>query len=520
MIVGGLAAWGALWGGAIILVPQLNVALTTGDEPVEMTWQELADHGISSNAHIRLVGIQLVGPNPLDEFEGLPPGQVNEVLADIAARPVVVAPLDVDPNLTPETITVPISRAALAAAYAEAEESNTLTGRFSVRGFESPTDDIAGEFAADLINVAASDEGQSNRFTYQPISAVCAPADAIQYFALGIIVSAIGLVVCGAGGPSVLCCFFFQGPSLLSLLGYPMRYGRAGRMTRIIYGLIGLSLIGYGYEQLIVEGRIHKVDANILSCVLGYLELSVGSAALLGALVNALAAKWQASTEVRGDVKTVAKQKMTYSQVCGMEREDAVTSRRYCERSVVSQNRENLDSSVKAVTSALETLEFSAAASVQWRSSRERENASLSTDSIQIGCQNMVVAEVQKCSDETQTRLISMLDDGLTLITLSPGDGDIGGRRLGSAGYYAVCESSDPQTMLANHLEQTVSMAEKRGTAVVSFDASEIIDVSQFASRVLASVQTQYGEAHYEVGNARYGRFRFPPQPIAQPVLA
>ena len=70
--------------------------------------------------------------------------------------------------------------------------------------------------------------------------------------------------------------------------------------------------------------------------------------------------------------------------------------------------------------------------------------------------------------------------------------------------------------MLSTHLQQTVSMAEKRDTAVVSIELSEATDVALFARRVLADIRAQYGEENIEVDPYQYGRFQFPVAPIAQ----
>lgn len=116
--------------------------------------------------------------------------------------------------------------------------------------------------------------------------------------------------------------------------------------------------------------------------------------------------------------------------------------------------------------------------------------------------------------------MVSVLHDGMTIVTLSPVIKAGADRRVGSNGAYQRSKSDDPETMLSMHLETTISIAEKRDTSVVTFDAEELDQVCHLARRVLVDIQNQYGETEIEVDAGMYGRFRYPAQPIPESVGA
>ncbi|TWU51830.1 hypothetical protein [Rubripirellula reticaptiva] len=563
VIVGGLVATFSLVFGAFFATPQLHYALTMDPTPVEMTWQELVENGLTDNAHVRLTDVAMLSENPLDGFDGLPGLDQREqqamFLQTFAGEksPLIVAPTGDAANsvTTPARIVVPYFVSSIESAYEETLTSGTLTGRFTLvksndsanefadmllaarsgdlsgfsngmglgdesdgdkNGLDAMADDVGSievedgaELASDETNATEPSQEQS-QYVFEPIHSVASPQQAIQWFVLSALGVALGLVVCGAGGPSILCCFFFQGPSLLSLLGFPMRYGRPGLITRFIYAAIGISLVSYGYEQLTVTGRIDQLDGDLAYCVLGYLAVSVGSAALLGVIVSLAAQKLSTSTKPKTTTANKPNSKMSYAQACGMEADDAIGTRRYVQKQLSISDR-SPSGRVNEAAEKLVKVGFSVPKTLTGRSAE-----GVSIGSVQLGCQDMVVVETEDTDDELQMRMISILEDGLTLITLSPGRCSVAEKRLGTSGYYSVCPSDDPEVLFSFHLEQTVSMAEKRKTVIVSFDEAELTDVCEFANRIFADIQTQYGEAYFEIGDARHGRFRYPPQPIRQ----
>ncbi len=386
-----------------------------------------------------------------------------------------------------EVTDVPIDgpgQIVVTSAIAELENSGTLTGRFR------PLD--------------------GDRYQFEPAGNVLNRGDAIQWLGISSVAIVVGLVICGAGGPSLLCCVFWPLPAVISFLGYPMRYRRGTRLTRIAYAVIGCALIGSGYTELFSEGQFGRVTSVISICAFGYLQITFGAAALLAAIVTSILHRMEPTTEP-GMATKIVQSKLTFDKVCGKERSDAMTSRKYIERQIRTIDAGSLPQSVVEVADQFSTLGFSAIEPIQWRESRGTLTAA-----IQLGCHDIVVAETSVVEGMTRTRLVSLLQDGLAVITMAPGACGAATKRFGTAGFYSLSETRDPETMLALHLKQTINMAEKRGSEVVSLNAAEMTNVIGLTNRVMAQIQTQYGEVCVEVGEATYGRFRYPSRPIAQ----
>ncbi len=166
---------------------------------------------------------------------------------------------------------------------------------------------------------------------------------------------------------------------------------------------------------------------------------------------------------------------------------------------------------MQAIADSLSSVGFGEPEPVAWQDGEQMQPALIS-----LGCQEMVVADVDNSDGEVTVRLISVLHDGLTIITLSSNTPTQKPLRMGTNGLYAVAASDDPIEMLSCHLEQTVSMAEKRNTAVVQIEPMETTDVVFFGRRVLADIRAQYGEEDTEVDSYGYGRFCFPAAEIPQ----
>jgi hypothetical protein len=296
---------------------------------------------------------------------------------------------------------------------------------------------------------------------------------------------------------------------MLSILGYPMRYGRAGKTTRVMYAVVGIMLICYGYQKMIVEGQFGQMNGNVPLAVIGFLAGAVGGGALLGSITSVVSERLNISLEPRSTKKT-AEPKMSYTEACSLEPTDLTTQ--YVDRELVSAYDQPFDDSMQAIAESLASVGFGEPEPVAWHDGEETQPAMIS-----LGCQEMVVADVDEADGEFTVRLISVLHDGLTIVTLSSNTPTQKPLRMGTNGLYAIAESDEPIEMLSSHLEKTVSMAEKRNTSVVQIEPTEATDVVLFGRRVLADIRAQYGEENTEVDSYRYGRFCFPAAPIPQP---
>ncbi len=241
VIVGGVVAWVSMAIGGWIVTPLLNQSMVMKRDPVEMTWQEWVEKGLTDNAHVRLTHVQMSSANPLDDFEGMRGTDESEQKAMFLSRVggdldplLVIAETETtfDKSVERERVVVPMTVRAIEAAYAEIATSGTLTGRFTRTRSTSTPSEPEGMLASLMSSHVFEKVGKAStqwHYEFEPVGWVPPFSDAIQWFVLSSLAVAVGLVVCGAGGPSVACCVFFQPASLLSVLGYPMRYGAAAR---------------------------------------------------------------------------------------------------------------------------------------------------------------------------------------------------------------------------------------------------------------------------------------------------
>lgn len=594
VIIGGILAWVGLVGGVLVATPQYHYALTMKEEPVEMTWQELVDNGLTDNSHVRLTNVALEEKGPPGFFEEMmeldPDAPMDEQAVqdfvqevdfsqvfEAAMQPVKVYPKGEDPDAYADKVVVPIASWATEAAIKEIEATGTLTGRFALSDGTGFATQLVEEFLAsaaaaqadamnaaplaDTQGVALADEtkqttppaiaesgseadtptstaGQvdaettqaaaangetpplspeqaspigadevAQRYVFEPVGMIPSRSESQQWFWLSGLAVAIGLVICGAGGPSIVCCIFFQTPSVLSIFGYPMRYGRAGRTTRIVYLVAGLALIGYGYDTIVVHAKFGQLDGDVLRAALGFIPTFFGAGAVLGVGVNVMMERLNLSLEPATKKKEV-EPKISMTEACSLEPCEAEPTFGFEDRHLIPSS-DPLPEILEQVADSLGAVGFEHPEVMACQDGLE-----LKSVLIQLGCQDMVVADVEIADGSLCTRLVSVLQDGISIISLSPHVAVEKETRLGSCGMYISSPSNTPIDMLSTHLEQTIAMAEKRNTTIVTIDPAESVDVTLFSRRVLADIRRQYGEENVDVAPASYGRFHLPPQPI------
>lgn len=601
-----MLAWAGLVGGVLIASPQYHLAQTVKEDPVEMTWEELVENGLTDNTHVRLVNVAVEQADPTTFLEEMvefdPEAPVEEQQAAFAAmaenldfeqvvdtmfQPLKVYPAGGNPDDYPAAIVIPISDWATEQALNEIEESGTLTGRFclgkdadlygqmaklmvtaaaanaeaEIAAAKQAEADAFGDLgisglaalqesseqtpdAADVAtedseanqqvnaadaNTKATDsdvmlaenaasheqtEGEpvaaepDQQYVFEPIGYIPPVNEAQQWFWLSGMAVAIGLVICGAGGPSIPCCIFFQVPSILSLFGFPLRYGRGNKVSRLVYGVAGVMMIGYGYDLMVTKGSFGQVDGSIVYASLGFAPLFVGVAAVFGATTNLVASRLNICLDPSEKNPKKYEPKISMTEACSLEPLEVDFAEEFTDRYLMEAT-EPLSQELESVASALSSVGFEEPVAMSCQDGFDNLPVL-----IQLGCQDMVVADVEWINGQLQSRLVSILHDGLAIITLSSNIDVEQESRLGTNGQYLRSNHDDPIEMFSAHLEQTIAMAEKRDTAVVTIDPSESIDATAYGRRVLADIRNQYGEEHAEIGSARYGRFAYPPKPV------
>lgn len=553
VIIGGMMAILGLLTGVLITTPQYHLALMGGGEPIEMSWRQLVGEGPGQRGVVRLTDVAIEQPNQLaalaeylnldmevtaneqaatevpHDRDGDPAAPIDLAAAlRSATEPLKIYPAGQDPDQFPALIVVPQTGREVERAKAEIEAGGTLTGRFIAQPDPAArlrSDQAFADASVPITQVKASTGGRSSatkpedgeslagnrngpklRYVYESLPSAPDLTEAEQWFWCSGLAVAFGLVLCGAGGPSLVCCFFFQGPSLLSLLGYPMRYGRATKTTRLVYAAIGLGLMIFGLKTMLWDAELGEADGDVMKAAFAFVPCFVGAAAVLGAGANLAFERLNLSLEPAS--RPPVEPKMSMTEACSLGPVKAKPELTFQDRQMtVPENP--LPPTLQELAEALADVGFE-----QYEHLSYADGLAAVDVLVQLGCQEMVVADVELPDRGLVSRLVSVLQDGFCVITLSANCCPGAPSRYGTHGQYSHAETSNPLEMLSDHLQQTIAMAEKRDTAVVTLESSEFVLVAELGRRVLADIRRQYGEEQIEVEPATYGRFQFPGQPV------
>ena len=529
VIVGGLMTTSCLMLGSIIFTHQFHRALMMQPEPEELDWTTLAERGPIDNAYIELIDVDLDRSDPMAELEDMfgeidPDADEEELLelfeesmdevnplqmVQMAIAPVKVIPSGTDADSVRKAIVIPRVEMYLDEAERQLEENGTIAGYVSTYQGD--------EFVRAIMQYAGGEElleeidkmGPIDKiYTLEPMAQPLSRADAGSNFWLCGFGMALGLIICGSGGPALSTVIFFTVPSILSLLGYPMRYGRGSTMARMIYLVVGAGLVGYGFRLMVMQGGFGQIGGNPILHSLGFISIFFGVASLLATPAQILSRKFEASMDVAPTPKKEIK--MSVADACSLEPVEAISSI-FTDRNLVASEAHELPDELAECSESLVGVGFSVPEVQSWH-----DGDSESPTAIQLGCQDMVVAELVSSAGRVESRLVSVLHDGMTIITLSSQSKCGSNRRVGTNGLYVRSRHEDPAQMLSEHLEETISVAERRDTTVVTFEESEIESVCLLSQRVFADVQAQWGEETMEVDSAVYGRFQFPMQSVLE----
>lgn len=514
IVMGGLMAIGGLIGGAAVGVHGFHRALVMQGEPVELDWETLVRDGYGEHANIRLVGVDVVDPYLAlaKEFEGLEFGElvddplIRKQMRHMGLGPAKVYPTGRNPADIDCVIKIAPGEFHLAEAIRQIEEQGSVTGMVSTYTPAEMADDLYALITGQEVNVGPKQNGE-RVFTLVPVDGTPDLSLARQWFLVCGFAMALGLVWCGSGGPGFWCCWYAPVPSILSLVGYPMRYGRGSWTTRMVYIAIGTVLMGYGFYVLVTLGRLGLADGNPLFHALGFISVFAGLGAVLAVPLQITMRALDASVEATPKKKPV---RMSWEQACSLEPVEREII--YEDQPLVPAGSLPLMGEIKQKSDALAATGFSQATSLQW----QREEG-LAAASVQLGCHQMVIADLEynNDSDLVQTVLISVLGNGLPILTVSANSAAESHRPTNHC-LFRRAQVSEPAEMLAAHLQVVVEEAEKRDTIVVEIQEDETQDLVHLARRALAEIRGTLNGQNLSVGAQRYGRFHYPPRPVPE----
>ncbi|MCG8648942.1 MAG: hypothetical protein MI861_03870 [Pirellulales bacterium] len=533
VVIGGVMATLGLISGVLWATPQYHLALTLADQPVEMTWHELSRRELDEELYIRLTGVAVESDSVVDSVgpslwnhsavRSIAPRVDFESLLTKHLPTSKVYPRQSDPKNVPPQVMVPRTACATAAAAEQLEESGALTGRIMpsdqcytpaqiVRSLLGRGARIERRLLAtnNLSRFADINRSSGPGYVLFPQGAILQRGEAQQLFWLSGIAVAVGFVICGAGRASTLCCWLLPIPSLFSWLWGPLRERRAGNTLRWGYAIAGLGLAYWGYQVMVEQGGLGQSGGDVPRIAFGFAPTFLGVAAVLGAGVSLAFAKPPADRSDQVPQPPVQKEIPRY-EVYRPVAEDLDRPEPYEDRRMVNNDKE-LPEDLEQVSQQLASVGFEPIQCLTEQTALESFPVT-----IQLGCQAMVVADVNLQYDEPQIRLSSALHDGFVVVTLSRGKTGKKRSHSGASGLYQYLPTSDAVQLMSAHLEQAAALAEKRGTQVVTLKADECVDMTLFARRVMADVQSEAGEENFEIQPAAYGRFCFPTCPIPVP---
>lgn len=513
IVFGALLAIGGLITGMTGAVHEFHRASVMQGEPVEIDWETLVQEGYGDNPHIRLVDISVMDPYvEMDDFfseeefeEMIDDPFLGKQMESVSMGPAKVIPIGTNEADVDDVVFVADGHRHLDVAFQQIDETGAVTGMVSTYSAEQMVKDFIAFCLGDEVKGPQSDGEVC--YTIVPIDGTPDLDLAQNLFFLSGLCLSLGLIMCGSGGPGIWCCWYAPLPAILSLVGYPMRYGRGSWTTRIVYIAIGVILMGYGYYQLVPLGHFGAAEGNPVFHAFGFAALFVGLGAILSVPLQITARALSSSVEVQPKVKPV---RMSWNQACSME--PVVQEIEYEDQVLASAGSLPLSGDLKQKAQSLEDAGFTKAESLQW----QRE-VGLAAASVQLGCQHMVVADLEynNDSDIVECGMISVLATGMPIITVSANSG-VKQNCPSAKCQFQRSASSDPSEMLAEHLEIVIGEAEQRDTVVVEFDESESQDVVHLARRVLAEIQGVRDGQIVNVGPKRYGRFHFPSAPVPE----
>ncbi len=524
--MGSVLAIAGLTYGLFVAVPEVQQSLSMQSMAQTLGWAELVQRGIGDNAHIQLRDVEI----PADDNQLL---TIQKMIAELdpqgdraamqkrvmdslravdtmqllqqSTQPLKIIPRGIAPDRVPAVVVMSRLDASQTLGRAEVDMSSTLTGYvrrgWDLNWLEKPLGYL-GQYAPEL---------ELDQRPQYVISAMHTPPElnwAIGKAVACGTVSMIGWVMAGSAGPSFWGILFMPIPSFISLLGYPIRYGRGGRLMRLLYFFVGLTgIIGGGYLAW-YPGQLTSVGGDTLLQSLGYIFIVLGSAAVLGSRVSARHAPLRLRSQPARDYKdpeqgfSIAK---VDAQKSVLEQPEAPPSHQYQDPRLSDASESPLPRLMDAQVSALGQAGFDAPKQVMVHDDHHRQLTALL-----LGCHQIVLCEIAENGHATLTRLVSVLSDGLVIVTLSASTPKIAPLRVGVNGVYSRAKAESAAEMLPEHLDRTVSIAEERHAQVVPMDDYERLDVFLLARRVMIDIQTEYKESKWTVLKANYGRFAFP----------
>jgi len=359
----------------------------------------------------------------------------------------------------------------------------------------------------------------------------------LLWVAGGIAALSIGLVLCGSaplGRWALLCPV----AAVFGLAGLPLRIGRARWLMRLMYAIGGSALLALSVYLMVDRGGIARYPADFAYQLVGILCASIGVAAIIGVWISgrsersekasgetaldprsmtagyqAISPPAKASPVVSYKSKAVGQETPAEIQAAAARSGMIVLAKRYTDARL-SVAHEAMDvPEVMVQVEAFETAQFEPPLSIEIF----RDDATIRA-TVQIGCRGFVMAATEWDEEAVRIKLISCLADGHMVLTSNASDDQEDPSLTHSSATLLTLPAQDAVALLQQHLQHVEEVAGTRGQSMVELEFAEWRDVLHCAERCRADVLHQCDRANFDIAEMGYGRFSFPPHPIAEPV--
>lgn len=536
--VGTLLLISGAYAGFFIGIPELHRTASLSHTPVTMTCLELLRSGVPEHSKIVTLSDAVVHqPDPLTlawpgQTASPPIAKLQSVLDHPVVKPWVdrvvraeVLPQNIPKRPGHQPFKLSLGQRTAEVALAETDRNETLTvhvdhdptfkilcGAAKSLGLELPVPLVARE------NLPA--------YTLHPLSLIGSRRDAMLWVGGGAIAFTLGLIVCAGVTIGWWVCFS-PVAALAGLPGIPFRNKRGNRWTWPLGCLAGLVCVVMGYDVAVNQGRLGHPEGFWWWQIAGFFLASMGFTIAARILLSIRSARRDQTALTRlndfgSDVQSSANEPTVKKQFSLRKTPDSQSkiatpsfARRYLDPKLAVSTETQMNDAIAAQAERLEALRFEPPLIIETCAD---DTSCLAT--VQVGCQNLVLAILTQTQVATQCRMVSVLDDGHVIISGGPHDGRIASNHDGDYATLRKFSSIDADKLVAKHLEVAAGIAEAKQSQLVSIESREWRDLIHYSDRCLADAMHEAKMEKWDIPQAQYGRFTYPPSRIESPVLA
>ena len=376
--------------------------------------------------------------------------------------------------------------------------------------------------------IGSTEASETPKYLIDPVEVPPSRTESFAKMAAAGLAIVLGWLLCGSGTASWLMWIFSPLPAIVGMVGFPLRRGRGGRVIRTLYLMIGVFLSAVGVYFMVLSGRFGLSGGSSLEQSLGFMIATTGLAAIIATILHRRAQlPIQEYLPPRSPSKPskdpILRYQNTNGQTMGDQQQKKSETRKHARAELPDEMKHYIDprfiaatddacrSATIDVVERLATIGFSGPTFI-----RCADDYNSGTIALQFGGEHKVLAEIGDNGKRPMVRFISILFDGIAVITVSKNICRASQLQVGENGAYQSITGEPIEDLLTAHLEQTIRLAERRDSQLVTFDHEEKLEICLYARRVFTDLQREFGNSKLVVPSASYERFHFPIQPVQE----